>query len=141
MKNVIKLLFVLFVFVFGFLSCFKEKRIERYLYLRSGKWNNIVYDYKYYNNGVLEIFINYVDVGNIEFDKDGIYVWIFIVDGDMEIDVGIWENLEDDIILFQNFVGLKFKILEELRKEMKLEYIEIYGVEREVYVLIFEKDN
>lgn len=141
MKNVTKLLLVLSVFALGFSSCSKEKRIERHLYSRSGKWNNTVYDYKYYNNGVLETSINYVDAGNIEFDKDGTYVWTFTADGNTEIDAGTWENSEDDITLFQNSVGLKFKILEESRKEMKLEYTETYGVEREVYVLTFEKDN
>ena len=141
MKNVTKLLLVLSVFALGFSSCSKEKRIERHLHSRSGKWNNTVYDYKYYNNGVLETSINYVDAGYIEFDKDGTYVWTFIADGETEIDAGTWENSEDDITLFQNSFGLKFKILEESRKDMKLEYTETVGTDREVYVLTFEKYN
>lgn len=141
MKNVTKLLLLLSVFAIGFSSCSKEKRIEKHLYSKSGKWNNTLYDYKYYESGVLQSTDAYVNAGYIEFEKDGKYSWTFIQDGDASVENGTWSNTEDKITLISNSIALEFKILEESKKDMKIEYTEIDGSSKEVYTLTLEKDK
>ncbi len=142
MKNVTKLLLVLSVFAIGFSSCSKEKRIEKQLYSKSGKWNNTLYDYKYYLNGNLDGTAVYTNTGYIEFKKDGTYTWIFTADGDTDVSTGTWSNTEDQLSMIEPGNPLVWKIVEESKKTLKLEYSEnsnIIGEEREVYTLTFEK--
>lgn len=144
MKNITKLLFVLSVFAIGFSSCSKEKRIERHLYSKGGKWNNTLYDYKYYNNGVQESAIVYQNTGYIEFDKDGKFTWVFTADGSTDASSGTWSNTKDQLTLIEPGNTVVYKILEESKKTLKLEYSETstqFGDEREVYTLTFEKDK
>ncbi|MDF3029194.1 MAG: hypothetical protein K0S23_3501 [Fluviicola sp.] len=142
MKNTAKLLLVLSLFALGFTGCSKEKRIERHLVRKEGKWNVDTYDYKYYYNNTFypnESF-TYSAAGNFVFEKNGTYVWTTIMDGDTDVSAGTWENTADELTLVQNSFALKFKILEESKKEMKLEYTDSDGIEKEVYTLTLKKD-
>ena len=142
MKNIAKLVFVLSVFAIGFSSCSKEKQIERQLYSKSGKWNNTLYEYKYYYNGALDETTNYVNTGFIEFKKDGTYTWTFTVDGDTDVSSGTWSNTDEQLALIEPGNALTWKILEESKKTLKIEYTETnteFGDEKEVYTLTFEK--
>ncbi|WP_430404065.1 hypothetical protein [Fluviicola sp.] len=141
MKNVTKVLLLLSIIAIGFSSCSKEKRIEKHLYSKSGKWNNTLYDYKYYEDGALQSSFAYVDAGYIEFEKGGTYSWTFIQDGDATVEAGTWSNTEDMITLISNSIALQFKILEESKTDMKIEYTEIDGSSKEVYTLTLEKDK
>lgn len=142
MKKATKLLLILSLFALVFTACSKEKRIERHLVRKEGKWNVETYDYKYYYNNTF--FPNesytYSGAGNFVFEKNGTYVWTTIMDGDTDISTGTWENTADELTLVQNSFTLKFKILEESKKEMKLEYTESDGIEKEVYTLTLKKD-
>lgn len=142
MKNATKLLLVLPFFVLVFTACSKEKRIERHLVRKEGKWNVSTYDYKYYYNNTFypNESYTYTGAGNFVFEKNGTYIWTTIMDGDTDISTGTWENTADELTLVQNSFALKFKILEESKKEMKLEYTESDGIEKEVYTLTLEKD-
>jgi len=141
MKNVTRVLLLLSVIAIGFSSCSKEKRIERHLYSKSGKWNNTLYDYKYYNNGTQESSIVYQNAGYIDFEKDGKYTWVLTADGNTEASTGTWTNTETDLIMTENGSTTAFKILEESKSEMKLEYTETNGAEKETYTLTFEKEK
>lgn len=142
MKNTAKLLLVLSLFALGFTACSKEKRIERHLVRKEGKWDVKTYDYKYYYNNTYypNESYTYTGAGNFVFEKNGTYIWTTILDGETDISAGTWENTADELTLVQNSFALKFKILEESKKEMKLEYTESDGIEKEVYTLILEKD-
>jgi hypothetical protein len=139
MKKVAKLLLVLSVIAVGLAGCSKEKRIERHLYRKDGKWNNTLYEYKYIEGGSVTYSEVYANAGYIEFDKNGSYVWTFISDGDSDVEAGTWTNTEDQLTMISNSVALQFKILEESKKEMKLEYTEYNGSDTEVYTLTLEK--
>jgi hypothetical protein len=93
MKNTAKLLLVLSLFALGFTGCSKEKRIERHLVRKEGKWNVDTYDYKYYYNNTF--FPNesytYSAAGNFVFEKNGTYVWTTTMDGDTDVSTGTWE--------------------------------------------------
>ncbi len=141
MKSVAKVFVLLSIFAIGFVGCSKEKRIERHLYSKSGKWNNTLYDYKYYYNGSQEGSIVYQNAGYIEFEKNGTYTWVFTADGSTDASTGTWSNTEKELIMTESGITTVFKILEESRKEMKLEYTETDGVEKEVYTLTFEKEK
>lgn len=141
MKNVTKVLLLLSVFAIGLSGCSKEKRIEKQLYSKSGKWNNTLYDYKYYSNGNQESSIVYQNAGYIEFEKNGTYTWVFTADGDTDASSGTWSNTETDLTMIESGYATVFKIVEESKKEMKLEYTETDGTEREVYTLTFKKEK
>lgn len=143
MKSLAKLLLVLSVFAIGFSSCSKEKRIERHLVRKEGKWNVDTYDYKYYYNSTYypNDSYTYSSAGNFVFEKNGTYIWTTIMDGDTDASTGTWTNTADEITLVQNSFSLKFKILEESKKEMKLEYTETDGIEKEVYTLTLKKEK
>ncbi|TSJ39066.1 hypothetical protein [Fluviicola chungangensis] len=144
MKNVTKLLLVLSVFAVGFSSCSKEKSIEKHLYSKSGKWNNTLYEYKYYQNGVLDGTTNYTNAGFVEFKKGGSYTWTFNADGDASVSVGTWTNTDKQLSLTENGSTTIWEILEESKKTLKIEYTEIsteFGDEKEVYTLTFEKSK
>ncbi|WP_341905571.1 hypothetical protein [Fluviicola taffensis] len=144
MKNVTKLLLLLSIIAIGFSSCSKEKRIEKHLYSKSGKWNNTLYDYKYYYNGVQESSIVYQNAGYIEFEKDGKFTWVFTADGSTDASSGTWSNTEDKLTLVEPGNTVIYTILEESKKTLKLEYSESsteFGDEKETYTLTFEKEK
>lgn len=144
MKNVTKLLLLLSVFAIGFSSCSKEKRIEKHLYSKSGKWNNTLYEYKYYQDGTLESTTNYTNAGFIEFKENGTYVWTFSADGNTDVSPGTWANTDTQLSLTEGGSTTVWQILEESKKTLKIEYTEIsteFGNEKEVYTLTFEKSK
>lgn len=144
MKNVTKLLLLLTVFAVGLSSCSKEKRIEKHLYSKSGKWNNTLFEYKYYQDGALEDAMTYTNAGFIEFDKGGSYTWTITMDGDATVSNGTWTNTDTQLSLTETGITTVWQILEESKKTLKIEYTEInteFGEEKEVYTLTFEKSR
>lgn len=144
MKNVTKLLLLLTVFAVGLSSCSKEKRIEKHLYSKSGKWNNTLFEYKYYQDGALEDAMTYTNAGFIEFDKGGSYTWTITMDGDATVSNGTWTNTDTQLSLTETGITTVWQILEESKKTLKIEYTEInteFGEEKEVYTLTFEKSK
>lgn len=143
MKNVTKILILLVVFAMGLASCSKEKRIEKNLARKDGKWDVESYEYKYYYNGTFFPYdsFTYTNAGNFVFEKNGTYIWTFIADGDTDVSTGTWSNSGDELTLVQNSDALKFKILEESKKKIKIEYTETDGTEKETYTLTLKKDK
>ncbi len=142
MKNVTRVLFLIIVFALGLASCSKEKRIERNLARKDGKWEVESYEYKYYYNGTFYPYesYTYANAGNFVFEKGGTYTWTFIADGESDVSTGTWSNSGDELTLARNSDVLKFKILEESKKKIKIEYTETDGIEKETYTLTLKRD-
>ncbi|WP_343637725.1 hypothetical protein [Fluviicola sp.] len=142
MRNVTGILFLAFVFAMGLASCSKEKRIEKNLARKDGKWDVESYEYKYYYNGTYYPYdsFTYTNAGSFVFEKNGTYTWTFIADGESDISTGTWSNSGDELTLVQNSSTVKFKILEESKKKIKIEYTETDGVEKETYTMTLTRD-
>lgn len=119
MKRIIILSITSVVFLLA-QSCSKDKRIERSLEKKDGKWNISKYTYEEYANGSLSDSETYLNAGNIVFDDNGVLIWTFIIDGDVEMFGGQWSNDDESITLIIDGDAIKFDILERSRKEMKL---------------------
>jgi hypothetical protein len=119
MKRIIILSITTVVFLLA-QSCSKDKRIERSLEKKDGKWNINKYAYEEYTNGTLSESETYLNAGNIVFSDNGILVWTFNIDGDIETYGGQWANDDESITLIIDGDAIKFDILERSKKEMKL---------------------
>lgn len=144
MKNITSILLLLSVFAIGLSGCSKEKKIEKHLSSKSGKWNNTLYEYKYYQDGTLEDVTTYPNAGFIEFQKGGGYDWTFTMDGTTTVSYGSWTNTDTQLSLTEGGNTTVWTILEESKKTLKIEYTETsteFGDEKEVYTLTFEKSK
>jgi hypothetical protein len=142
MKNVTKLLLVLSIIAVGFSSCSKEKRIERQLIKKEGKWKITSVDYKYYVNNDLQESANYPNAGTFEFNKNGTYVLTITVDGSPEILGGTWTNSKDDITIISDGEGSILKISDGPKKnKMTLELTDYYNnsTDKDVYTYYLER--
>ena len=136
MKMYTKMLSLFIVLLIGFSSCSKEKRIEKQLIKKDGKWKITSVDYKYYQNNVLGSSENYPNAGTIEFDKKGTCVLTLTLSGSPETTAGTWTNSKDNITITANGGTSVMKITEGPKKgKMDLEETDYYNdtAEKEVY--------
>ncbi len=142
MKACTKILFLFAVLFVGLASCSKEKRVERQLIKKDGKWKITSIDYKYYQNNVLGASANFPNAGTIEFDKKGSCVMTLTLSGSPETIAGTWTNSEDEITITSNGETSVLKIMEGPKKgKMKLEETDYYNdtAEKEVNTYNLER--
>lgn len=145
MKNVLR--FTGFVLVAGLLtvSCSKEKRIERKLTRKSGKWNIEKYENEFYENGIMQEQYVMTNAGNFVFDDDGTVTETYIESGSTYTYAGTWSNTEDKLTIIEDGDAIVWTIKEFDKHEMELEYVDQYtsgGVTyRDVYTIELEKDK
>lgn len=145
MKNILKLTGMVLLTAFVLASCSKEKRIERRLASRSGKWNIVKEDSQSYVNGVLEYSSSDANTGYITFDKDGSLVYTITDNGATESYAGTWSNTEDNLSLVVDGESAVFEIEEDDRKSMslKMETTSTFNGDtyKDVYTMELEKDK
>ena len=142
MKMLTKVLFLFAVLFIGLSSCSKEKRIERQLIKKDGKWKITSIDYKYYLDNELNYSENYPNAGTIEFDKKGTCVLTITLSGSPEVSSGTWTNSEDNITITADGETTVMRIAEGPKKgKMDLEQTEYYNdtAEKEVYIYHLER--
>ncbi|WP_430404067.1 hypothetical protein [Fluviicola sp.] len=142
MKSIAKLLLLLSVFAIGLSACSKEKRIERQLIKKEGKWKITSIDYKYYVNNNLQQSSNYPNAGTIEFNKNGTFVMTITVDGSPEVFGGNWTNSKDEVTLISDGEASILKITDGPKKDkMVLEGTEYNNGtgEKDVYTYYLER--
>ena len=137
-----RFLFVFAILAVGLSSCSKEKRIERQLIKKEGKWKITSIDYKYYFDNELEASANFPNAGTIEFNKGGSVVMTIQLSGTPEVSSGTWTNSKDEIIITTNGEAAVLKIIDGPKKgEMELEQTAYYNDtnEKEVYIYYMER--
>lgn len=136
MKTLTKILLLTAILAVGLASCSKEKRIERQLIKKDGKWKITSVDYKYYVANTLQSSANFPNAGTIEFNKKGSYVMTITLSGSPETSGGTWTNGKDNITLISDGTTSVLKIMEGPKKgKMDLEETDYYNStgEKEVY--------
>lgn len=142
MKMYAKILSLVIVLLIGFSSCSKEKRIEKQLIKKDGKWKITSIDYKYYQNNELGASQNYPNAGTIEFDKKGTCVLTITLSGSPQTSAGTWTNSEDNITITADSETTVMKIASGPKKgKMTLEETDYYNdtAEKETYTYYLER--
>lgn len=136
------ILTVLMGLLFIVASCAKDKRIERRLTKKDGKWNIKTMTYQYYADGVQEDSFNFNNAGSFVFDDKGSVIYNYSYDGDSGSQGGTWTNTEDEITMIFDGEVLKMKIEDDSKKEMKLVWTETYPetAESETYTFELERE-
>ena len=107
-------------------ACSKDKRIERRLQSREGKWNIDTYSFNEYENQVVVDSGSDSDAGYMIFEKNGSMALV-LTNFNQAIG-GTWVNTSDEVILSATGgLALVMKITDDSRKEMTLEYTQIYN--------------
>lgn len=144
MKMVTKMLFLFAVLVIGISSCSKEKRIERQLEKKEGKWRIASLDYRYYVSNELQAAGTYANAGKIEFGKKGTFTMTISINGVPETSVGTWTNSKDEIAVMIDGTGSVLKISDGPKKgKLKLNQTEYSSAtdEKEVYIFDLEREK
>nr|WP_294861717.1 hypothetical protein [uncultured Fluviicola sp.] len=142
MRILTKFLFVFAVLFIGLASCSKEKRIERQLVKKDGKWKVTSIDYKYYLDNSLQESANFPNAGTIEFSKKGSFVMMLALNGSPETYGGTWTNSKDAITIISDGNTSVLKIVDGPKKDkMSLEETDYYNdtSEKEVYIYHLER--
>lgn len=117
MKKIAKILFLFAILSVALAACSKEKKIERALIKKDGKWTVTSIDYKYYVNNQLQSSANYPNAGTIEFSKKGSFVMTVTLSGSPQNAGGTWTNSEDNITLIANGETTVLKITDGPKKD------------------------
>ncbi|TSJ39067.1 lipocalin family protein [Fluviicola chungangensis] len=142
MKMYAKILSLFLVLLIGLSACSKEKRIEKQLIKKDGKWKITSVDYKYYQNNVMESSMNFPNAGTIEFDKKGSFVMVITLNGSPQTVGGTWTNSEDEITIIADGGTTVMKITDGPKKgKMTLEETDYYNdtAEKETYTYYLER--
>ena len=140
MKRSLKLTAIIVLTALVTFSCTKEKRIERHLSSRTGKWNIEMYKEQEYVNGSLDDEYSVADYGTFVFDEDGNVIMTFTEDGDTYTSAARWSNTKEELTFIEDGDAFVFTIKESSRKEIVLESVEEYsdGTDNYKDVLTFE---
>jgi hypothetical protein len=93
-----KSMLLLVIFSLGLASCSKEKRIERQLEKREGKWEIKTLHYETYNGFYTGNEENYSNTGSFEFNDDKTMVKTLVLpNAETTIKTGVWTNSEKNI--------------------------------------------
>lgn len=133
MKKAIRITSLFLVLVLITAACSKEKRIERRLPSKSGKWNIESYNVIEFQNGSQTDSETYLNVGNFVFDDDGTVVETYIYDGDTDTYSGTWSNTEDKLTIVEDGDAIVYDIEDYSRKEMTLVYTDQYTIDNISY--------
>lgn len=117
MKKLAKILFLFAILSVALAACSKEKKIERALIKKDGKWTITSVDYKYYVNNELQASSNSPNAGTIEFNKKGSFVMTVTLSGSPQNAGGTWTNSEDNITLIANGETTVLKITDGPKKD------------------------
>lgn len=117
MKKIAKILFLFAILSVALAACSKEKKIERALIKKDGKWTITSVDYKYYVNNELQASSNSTNAGTIEFNKKGSFVMTVTLSGSPQNAGGTWTNSEDNITLIANGETTVLKITDGPKKD------------------------
>lgn len=117
MKKLAKILFLFAILSVVLAACSKDKKIERALIKKDGKWTITSVDYKYYVNNELQASANYPNAGTIEFNKKGSFVMTVTLSGSPQNAGGTWTNSEDNITLIANGETTVLKITDGPKKD------------------------
>jgi hypothetical protein len=128
MKKAIKITSLFLILVLITAACSKEKRIERRLPRKSGKWNIESYNETDYENGSQVYSETYSNVGNFVFDDDGTVVETYIDGGQTYVYSGSWSNTEDKLTIVEDGDAIVYDIEDFSRKEMTLVYTDQYTI-------------
>jgi len=104
-------------------SCSKEKRIERHLHSKDGKWVISKYTVQIYENGFISQAGGASNAGNIVFEKNGTFVWTNTINSEPTITTGIWANTASDISLIANGETEVFHINDHSRRKMQIQNV------------------
>jgi hypothetical protein len=142
MKNTAKFVLLLSAVMLVLASCSKEKKIEKQLVRKDGKWEVTNLQYRYYLNNELEGANSFVNAGTIEFNKKGSFVMTLTLSGSTQTTAGTWTNSEDKITITVNGETTVLRIDKAPKKgEMDLEEVIDYNDtnEKEVYMYHLER--
>ena len=143
MKSAIRLSFFLLATII-LNSCSKESVIERRLARRSGKWNIELYEAKYYDNGYYVGQETYANAGYFIFDEDGTVIQTITTNGQVESTAGTWSNTKNEITFIQDGNATVWRITDDSRKSLTIEFIDYYSDEttdyRDEFRMELEKD-
>lgn len=144
MKNISKLLGILFVFAIAFSSCSKEKKLTRNLTKNGGEWRIVSHVKKEYNlnsNEPHKTDVLAENQGSFVFDDSGEFSYTFysVITEGMFTVRGTWSNTEDEISTSMEGMHFKYKILDQSKKGLRLEAEEVYDYEKTVYSLELER--
>lgn len=117
MKKIAKILFLFAILSVALAACSKEKKIERALIKKDGKWKVTSIDYKYYVNNQLQTSANYPNAGTIEFSKKGSFVMTITLSGSPQNSGGTWTNNKDNITLIANGETTVLRIADGPKKD------------------------
>lgn len=143
MKNVTKFLFLFAILSLVLASCSKEKKMEKQLTKKDGKWNAQSVNYKYYVGSSLEESGNYPATGVVEFKKGGSFLMnISFGAGVYLTSSGTWTNTKDQITIIADGQASVLKIIEGPKKD-KLVLEETFSYpasdEKETYTYNLER--
>lgn len=117
MKKIAKILFLFAILSVILTACSKEKKIERALIKKDGKWTITSVDYKYYVTNELQASSNFPNAGTIEFNKKGSFVMTVTLSGSPQNVGGTWTNSKDNITLIANGETTVLKITNGPKKD------------------------
>ncbi len=121
MKKITKILFLFAVLSVALAACSKDKRIEKTLVKKDGRWKITSIDYRYYVNNQEQSSALIPSPGSIEFNKKGTFVMTLTLNGSLEKSGGTWTNTEDNITLVADGGVTILAIIEGPKKDkMKL---------------------
>jgi len=110
-------------------SCSKEKRIENHLSRKDGIWyvNKLTeVDYKDGNQTDMYVLMNW---GFFQFQKSGTGT----ITSNGYIESFNWSNTKDQLLLESDGTTINFKIVEESRKFVTLNYVETDTIGSSIY--------
>ncbi len=144
MKRVLQMSLMVLLVTFVSASCSKEKKIERRLTRKTGKWNIEHYETQFYENGVLVESSSYHDIGYFTFDDDGTVIQTYTQGGTTYTYAGTWSNTENTITFIEDGDAAVWSIKEDSKKEMTIQLIDQYsngGTDyRDEYTIELERD-
>jgi hypothetical protein len=126
MKNLKFIPFLMVIFLLA-TSCSKEKKIEKNLYKKEGKWNITTFTYSEFENNVLVDKETYGNVGSFVFNKNKTGIMTTNFDGDVYSEAFTWTNSENEITIISGNDAIIFKIISESKKSMELEFTDSYS--------------
>lgn len=141
MKKRRNILFILAIALIGVSSCSKEKQLENKL-VRVGDWKIAILDYKYYFNNEIQQSASANNVGSIEFNKNGSFIFNMSLSGSPIVSAGTWTNSDKEILLSIGGETTVLNVLETPKKgKMVVQQIDYYpdSNEKESYTYHLEK--
>ena len=101
-------------------SCSKDRRLERRLHSKEGKWNIESLFQGNYESGELINSVSQDEAGFIVFEKNGSVMINLPVNNQYAAIGGTWSNTSDKVMIATAGQGLIFEVSEESKNKMTL---------------------